>query len=224
MSEAREHAAPLELHLLLGAPEETVREAAWEKLMAAHTRLILAAARSFGGGHDEALNRYAYILEKCRESDFRRLRTFEGSGGASFSTWLTVIARRLCLDYERARYGRYPTVAKSGDNSNRAVRRSLVDSIAVDLDIDRIESPEADSQETAMVRAECTRTLRALWSGLTPREQLLLALRFEDDLPAARIASMLGLPTPFHVYRQLNGVLAKLRAALVSRGIDGPGD
>jgi len=224
VSNGREHAAPLELHLLLGAPEETVREAAWEKLIAAHTRLLLAAARSFGDGHDEVMNRYAYILEKCRESDFRRLRTFDGSCGASFSTWLTVIARRLCLDYERVRYGRYPAGAKADGNSNRAVRRSLVDSIALELDIDLLETPDTTSQETALVRAERTSTLRAVLSGLSPREQLLLALRFEDDLPAVRIAGMLGLPTPFHVYRQMNGVLAKLRAALVSRGIDGPGD
>lgn len=224
MSEGREHVAPLELHLLLRAPEETIREAAWEKLIAAHTRLLLAAARSFGDGHDEVMNRYSYILEKCRESDFRRLRTFDSSAGASFSTWLTVIARRLCLDYERAQYGRYSAGGKAEGNSTRAVRRSLVDSIALELDIDLIEAPDVDTQETAIVRAERTATLRAVLSDLTPREQLLLALRFQDDLPAARMASMLGLPTPFHVYRQLNGVLAKMRAALISRGIDGPGD
>jgi RNA polymerase sigma factor (sigma-70 family) len=170
------------------------------------------------------MNRYAYILEKCRESDFRRLRTFDGAAGASFSTWLTVIARRLCLDYERTRYGRHSAGAKTDDNSNRTVRRALMDSIALELDIDLIESPDTDSQEKVLVRAERTATLRAVLAGLTPREQLLLALRFEDDLTAARMASMLGLPTPFHVYRQLNALLAKLRAALVSRGIDGPGD
>ena len=75
-----------------------------------------------------------------------------------------------------------------------------------------------------MVRAESTKALRAALSDLTPREQLLVTLRFQDDLSAARIASLLGVSTPFHVYRQLNGVLAKLRAALVSRGIDGLGD
>jgi RNA polymerase sigma factor (sigma-70 family) len=170
------------------------------------------------------MNRYAYILEKCRESDFHRLRTFNSAAGASFSTWLTVIARRLCLDYERTRYGRHSAGATADVNSNRVVRRTLVDSIALELDIDLIEAPATDSQETAVVRAERTATLREAVSGLTSRERLLLALRFEDDLTAGRIATMLGLPTPFHVYRQLNAVLARLRAALISRGIDGPGD
>ena len=58
-------------------------------------------------------------------------------------------------------------------------------------------------------------------SDLTPRERLLLALRFEDELSASRIASVLELPTPFHVYRYLNAVLSRLRAALVQRGLDG---
>ena len=224
MSEVREHAPPLELHLLLRAPEETVREAAWERLIAAHTRLLLAVARTFGGGHDEAMNRYSYILEKCRESDFRRLRSFDGSHGATFSTWLTVVARRLCLDYERTRYGRSPAGAQPDGNAERRVRRTLEDSVALELDIDLIAAPDAHSQETAVVRAESTKALRAALSDLTPREQLLVTLRFQDDLSAARIASLLGVSTPFHVYRQLNGVLAKLRAALVSRGIDGLGD
>jgi hypothetical protein len=49
---------------------------------------------------------------------------------------------------------------------------------------------------------------------------LLLALRFEDDLSASRISRMLGLPTPFNVYRRLNVVLRQLRAGLEARGIN----
>ena len=33
-----------------------------------------------------------------------------------------------------------------------------------------------------------------------------------------------ALPTTFHVYRQLNALLARLRAALTARGIDGASD
>lgn len=219
-------ASPVELGLLLHAAEAAGREAAWESLIARHTRILLAVARSFGGGHDEAMERYAYILEKCREADFRRLRAFEPDGGASFSTWLTVTARRLCLDHARARYGRHrETIAGSADGDQlRALRRMLADSVGAEFDTDLLPDTETLAADVGAIHAERDASLRAVLAALTPRERLLLALRYEDDLSAARIASVLGLPTPFHVYRQLNALLARLRAALTARGIDGASD
>ena len=92
MGDATASSAAFELNQLLRSSEVSVREAAWERLIAGHTRLLLAVAQSFGGGHDEAMDRYSFVLEKCRESDFRRLRAFDIYGGASFSTWLTIAA------------------------------------------------------------------------------------------------------------------------------------
>ena len=43
----------------------------------------------------------------------------------------------------------------------------------------------------------------------------------KDDLSASRIAGIVGMPTPFHVYRALNSVLSQLRLALEARGIEG---
>ena len=48
-------AMPFELDVFLHAPDAAVREAAWEELVARHSRLLLAVARSFGGGRDEAM-------------------------------------------------------------------------------------------------------------------------------------------------------------------------
>ena len=44
-------------------------------------------------------------------------------------------------------------------------------------------------------------------------------MRFEDDLPVREIAKILRYPTPFHVYRTLNALLADLRRALRQRGV-----
>jgi RNA polymerase sigma factor (sigma-70 family) len=212
--------APLELGQLLRAPDEAVREAAWEKLIAAHTRLLLAVARSFGGGHDEAMERYSYILGKLREADFRRLRGFRKDAGASFPTWLTVTARRLCLDYHRARYGRHRATHNSNESDSlRGLRRALEDSSGPPFDTDLLPDSTASAELNA-VRGERDAGLRTELALLTPRERLLVTLRFEDDMTAVRIAGILGLPSPFHVYRQLNTVLGKLRLALESHGID----
>ena len=49
---------------------------------------------------------------------------------------------------------------------------------------------------------------------------VLLKLRFHDELPAQRIAAILKLPSPFHVYRRLKIVCAELRRCLLSSGVD----
>ncbi len=47
---------PLQLGQLLKASDDIVRAAAWDKLIAGHTRLLLFDARSFGGGLDDAMD------------------------------------------------------------------------------------------------------------------------------------------------------------------------
>jgi hypothetical protein len=42
----------------------------------------------------------------------------------------------------------------------------------------------------------------------------LLRLRFEQDLTAREMATVLGLPSPFHVYRRLDAIFRALRMAL----------
>jgi RNA polymerase sigma factor (sigma-70 family) len=221
MSDATASTPAFELKQLLGSSEASAREAAWERLIARHTRLLLAVARSFGGGHDEAMDRYSYILEKCREADFRRLRSFDVHGGASFSTWLTVAARRLCLDHDRSRYGRHRATLESGkSNECQALRRALAN-VGAEIDTDLLPDTARISAEAEAIRVERDLRLQSALASLTARDRLLLALRFEDDLSASAIAGMLGVPTPFHVYRKINGLLTRLRAVLVSRGIDG---
>jgi len=213
---------PLQLGQLLSAPDAAVRAAAWDGLIADHTRLLLAVARSFGGAHDESMDRYSYILGELRAADFRRLRTFEPNRGASFSTWLTLTARKMCLDYLRTRYGRQrPTAYSDGGASQHAIRRTLADCVASELDDEFLPDLGALSADNLAVRRERDAGLRMALATLSPRDRLLLALRFRHQLSASRIADVLGVRTPFHVYRRLKTVLALLRSELESRGIDG---
>ena len=220
MSDATASTPAFDLNQLLRSSEAGVREAAWERLIARHTRLLVAVARSFGGGHDEAMDRYSYILEKCRESDFRRLSAFDVDGGASFSTWLTVAARRLCVDYDRSRYGRHRAKLASGEpNDRRAVRRRLSIAVGAEADTDLLPDT-ALSAEARAIKADFAARLQTAIATLPARDRLLLALRFEDDLSASSIAGLLGVPTPFHVYRRLNALLRHLRSVLIAVGID----
>jgi DNA-directed RNA polymerase specialized sigma24 family protein len=62
--------------------------------------------------------------------------------------------------------------------------------------------------------------LDAALATLSPSDQVLLRLRFDDGLSAQQIARTLHYPTPFHVYRRINALLARLRELLRARGIE----
>jgi RNA polymerase sigma factor (sigma-70 family) len=215
--------APIELGQLLQDEDSGIREAAWDGLIARHTRLLMAVARSFGGDHDASMDRYAYLIEKLRERDFRRLRSFNAVGVASFSTWLTVAARRLCLDHHRSLYGRSrDSYDAERVDAARVARKRLTDSISAELDVDDLPDVSESDSDARIFRTERDACLRRALDELPPRDRLLLALRFEDGMSASRISNVLGLPTAFHAYRRLNAVLKSLRAALETCGIDGP--
>ena len=212
---------PVELQRLLLAADDPSRAAAWERLIAEHSHLLIRVARSLGGGHDEAMDRYAFILDRLCQSDCRRLRAYVPDSNAKFTTWLAVVARRLCLDQHRERYGRPLGVGRESADAART-RRCLEDLVSAELDLDQVADP-AGADPSTIAQAQVVRdALRDALAALDPGDRLLLKLRFEDDLPAREIAGLIHLPTPFHVYRRLKTLLAALRSALQQVGIEGP--
>jgi RNA polymerase sigma factor (sigma-70 family) len=204
---------------LFGARDEATREAAWAEFAQTHTRLLLHVARSVGRDYDAAMDAYAFVLEKLREEDFRRLRCYAADGRSKFTTWLVVVVRRLCLDYLRERYGRVRETTPE-QVEGRQVRKRLVDLIAVHLDVGVEGIADDASVEAGLLARERADAIAAAVSALGASDQLLLKLRFEDDLSAREIARLVGLPTPFHVYRRLNLLREELRRALKIRGVD----
>jgi hypothetical protein len=65
-----------------------------------------AVASSLGGDQDAVMDRYTDVLEQLRRNDCQRLRGYASDRRSKFTTWLVVVARRLCLDQHRQRYGR----------------------------------------------------------------------------------------------------------------------
>jgi RNA polymerase sigma factor (sigma-70 family) len=55
---------------------------------------------------DEAADCFVFVCEKLAENAFRRLLCFKPAGTASFSTWLRVVAKNLCFDWQRKVHGR----------------------------------------------------------------------------------------------------------------------
>ncbi len=211
---------PPEVSGLLSASEPAAREAAWAGFVKVHSRLLLHVARTVGREYDTAMDAYAYLLEQLRLDDYHRLRAYSADGRSKFTTWLVVVARRLCLDHYRHRYGR--PRGNSGDTlAGRAGRRRLVDLLAEHVDLGTIPDMTSPPPDAALLLAERMRTLVAALATLDPRDCLLLKLRFEDDLSAREITALLRFPTPFHVYRRLSTLFTLLRGKLRDRGVDG---
>ncbi len=212
---------PAELSQLIDASDAAARDAAWPAFLNSYSRLLLHVARQVGRDYDAAMDAYAYILEQLRAGDYHRLRGYAGDGRSKFTTWLVVVARRLCLDHLRHRYGRARDNSHT-ESSSRAGRKRLEDLLAEQMDVTDLPDTAA-GPEAELIASEQSRTLAAGLAGLEPRDRLLLSLRFEDDLSAREIASLVGYPTPFHVYRRLNTLLASLRARLAPRRRQDPG-
>lgn len=210
---------PSELSGLLTASDPAAREQAWASFVGAHSRLLLHTARSIAHDYDAAMEAYAYILESLRRDDFKRLRAYASDGRAKFTTWLVVVARRLCLDQRRHTYGRVRNRDVPSAEAH-ASRRRLVDLIADQLDLSGPNHAALGNPETELRARELKSALREVLEGLDPPDRLLLRLRFGDDLSAREIADVMRLPTPFHVYRKLNSLLESLRRSLRRAGIE----
>jgi len=212
---------PVALLQLFDSGNAALREAGWKDFVNAHTRLLLHVARSFGSDHDIVMDRFTYLLEQLRRDDFRRLRAYAATDHSEFSTWLVVVAQRIYRDYERQRYGRFRQRGGESTTSEEEIasRRRLVDLICAEVDLATIVDPRGHSAEDSVRSEEIHRALLAALNTLTPRDQLLLKLRFEDDLDMPEVARVLALPSRFHAYRRLNGALAQLRRALADRGV-----
>jgi RNA polymerase sigma factor (sigma-70 family) len=212
---------PLVVAHLLATDDGAARDAAWSAFAATYNRLLLHVSRAFGGDRDAAMDRYAFILEHLRADDFRRLRTYAADGRSEFSTWLVVVTQRMCLDHRRARYGR----VRAEDGESRAheeewaARRRLVDLLSADVDLSSLSDGAARDAEDRVRVADLYQALESAIMTLDPRDQLLVKLRFEDDLPVSEIARDLGFPSRFHAYRRLTRVLSDLRRVLETGGV-----
>lgn len=213
---------PREVLELLDADGPSSTRRAWEKFVRIHSALLLEATRTLDGDYDDAMNRYAFVLEKLQDDGFRRLRAYRADGRAKFTTWLVVVAKRLCIDLHRSQYGRNPG-AKSNPESEEGpalMRRRLVDLIGHG-EVEELEDHDVLDAENRLIREELLAALDQELRALDHRDRLLLVLRYEDDATAREIRRIMDFPSLGHVYRRLDKILGDLRDRLRARGLGG---
>ena len=96
-----------------------------------------------------------------------------------------------------------------------ALLRVGVDPVDPEL-LDRFPDQRPSADEV-LDRQQLLEHLDAAVATLSASDRLLLALRHQDGRSARGIATLMSLPTPFHVYRRLNRVHTALRQALAAR-------
>ncbi len=193
---------------------------AWASFAREHSRLLMHVARSTSNGHDEAMDAYADLLEKLSQDGCRRLRAYSSHPDTKFTTWLVVVARRLCVDRNRSIYGRLRDHDSAAERDRLGVRKKLANLDEGSDLIDAISDDGAISAIAQLEKTELLDQLESLRSGLAPPDRLLLALRFDDGLSAAEIATILRYPSQFHVYRRINALLAELKMQLKGKGYE----
>ena len=202
---------------LLAAELEAERDEAWERFVDAYSPVILKAVRSLEADYDLEMDRYAHVLSELRRDDFRRIRSYAGHGQCRFTTWLVLVVRRICYDLHRTRYGRTPRKGVEKGDEERSARRRLLD-LVTDAVPEELATEDAAPDEH-LQRKELAELLEQALSELGPEDRLLIRLRYEDGLSAREVAVLLDFPTPFHVYRRAEALLATLRRVLERQGV-----
>jgi len=212
------NAPPPDVSLLLHSDDGMIRDAAWDRFVAAHSRLTLHSIRTVIRDPERVMDAYAWILERLHEDRSRRLKAYDPAGPGQFTTWLVVVVRRLSVDFLRHQGGRTrDRDGRAPQSVPRELRRRLLALAGEPVELERLPGPDA-APDVQVELEERRAALQAALGEIDPLDRLMLALRFDDGLGATQIARALHLPTQFHVYRRLHRVLKELRIRLDGRG------
>jgi RNA polymerase sigma factor (sigma-70 family) len=125
-------------------------QSAWERFLLGYGAVLYQAVRASTRDEEEAADCFVFVCEKLAENGYRRLLRFKPQGAASFVTWLRVVTRNLCLDWQRKVHGR-PRPFKF-----------LQKLSALDLEIYRCRHERCLSVDDTL------RHIRATWPNVTP--------------------------------------------------------
>jgi RNA polymerase sigma factor (sigma-70 family) len=181
--------------------------AAWQKFILDYSNFIYRAIIKYTDDYDEKMAVYLHILEKLHENRFERLSRF--SFQAKLSTWLTVVARRLALDFLRSKYG-------------RDFRLKKIKVVSFDAEPDYLKqladtlTPEHElaHEEKQQGRERLEQTLYAALQGLSDQESLAVQLVYFKGLKIREVGKLLKLPS---AYKFVARTLQKIKAEMESR-------
>ncbi|MCX6556202.1 MAG: RNA polymerase sigma factor [Candidatus Aminicenantes bacterium] len=181
--------------------------ASWQKFVLKYAQAIYRATGKYCDDYDEKMAVFLHILEKLREERFARLRQFTFK--AKLSTWLTVVARRLALDFLRAKYGRDFRLKKI-----RVVSYDAVPAFMKHLADNDTPEQEMAGSEQRQARDRLAQELRQALQGLSAQERLAVQLVYFKGLKIKEVGRLLSVPS---IYKFIARALEKIRMQMESR-------
>ena len=87
---------------------------AWEEFLEGFAGVLFRVVALFADSYDDRMDFFLYVCDRLREDDMRRVRAFQRRAEAPcrFSTYLTVVAKNMAVDFLRSREGRYRPFAR----------------------------------------------------------------------------------------------------------------
>ena len=135
--------------LLLTQLRSADAQTAWKEFLLQYSSVLYQSVLTFTHDEDDASDCFVHICEQLVRNGFRRLLQFKIDEAASFSTWLRVVARNLCYDWHRKKYGRLRPF------------KSVQSFSALELEV------YSCRYERGLSRGETWQRLRAAWPALT---------------------------------------------------------
>jgi len=132
---------------------------AWAEFAREYSALLLHVARSTSRDRDEAMDAYAFLLEQLSEKSYRRLRNYAEDPNSKFTTWLVVVARRLCVDHSRIKYGRVRHSDSSRERERMIRRRRLEELSGIVEDVDEVADENGTQPDREVEASELSAEL-----------------------------------------------------------------
>ena len=181
--------------------------ASWQRFILKYANFIYRAIGRYCDDYDEKMAVFLHVLEKLREDRFSRLGRFEGK--AKLSTWLTVVSRRLALDFLRAKYGRDFQLKKIrvvSYDATPAFLKQLADNV-------NPEKKMADAQQR-QAREKLEQALQQALQSLSAQESLAIQLVYFKGMKIKAAGKLLQVRA---IYKFVARALEKLRNEMESK-------
>lgn len=163
----------------IGALLDTLRtdraSEAWIEFLAIYSDHIYKTARLTTADEEAAADCYLFICEQLCQRGYRRLLQFRPDGPARFETWLSVVARNLCLDWLRSRFGRnrpFQFLEDMTPLENEVFRLHLQQGLSLDETFARLKPGNPDLTAKDVEAADAR-----IQQMLSPRQRWLLRQR-----------------------------------------------
>jgi RNA polymerase sigma factor (sigma-70 family) len=189
-------------------------DAAWDRFLDRYRRLIFAAIRHYAQDYDDVMDVFARVCEALRADDLGRLRTYAAQPDhhARFSTWLVTVVRHLTVDWFRHRDGRRRlSVVAEG---LPLLRRRIFEHVFLD------QRSHIEAYELIHAREAPALSFKEFLGELSAEDRAAVELYVVEELPAADVARILGLPNAKAVHNRVYRALAAVRARLAHVGIE----